>query len=325
MNRRWVLLFGVTVAVASCRSSPESLSVTLSATSTALATAVTVAQEIGDPIQHAELLVIIAEGFLNAQNREDALQVAAETVRLVNEIPMSTEVIRLQLRTAELLLAADETDGARRLITEATTFTNALRDESARADLLPLIIQAAIAGDDDTRDLLPAAVDPVYIIEDPGLRAETFIAIAETYQSVGVGQSVTGLIQQAIPAIRSVADPFRRADLFAGLSCRAFAAGEDDLARALVEDAQEQLTAGMVKAEPDPETVAVVFKAVTRDLGGTEAMISVCGIRDRYARAVGFLAVAMAEGSGPSAELALDRAVDAAYYITDPEAYSALM
>ncbi len=325
VNRRWVLLFGVTVAVAGCRSSPESLAVTLSTSSTALATAVAVAQEIGDSIQRAEVLVVIAEGFLNAQNREDALQVAAEAARLVNEVPISTEVVRLQLRTAELLLAADETDGARRLIAEATTFTNALRDETARAHLLPAIIQAAIAGGDDTRDLLPAAVDPVYIIEDTGLRAETFIAIAETYQSVGVGQSVTGLIQQAIPAIRGVADPFRRADLFAGLSCRAFAAGEDDLGRALVKDAQEQLTTGMVNAEPDPDTVAVVFKAITRDRGGTEAMISVAGIRDRYARAVGFLAVAMVEGSGSSAELALGRAVDAAYYTADPEAYAGLM
>ena len=326
MNRGWVLLLGVIVAVAGCRSSPESLSVTLSTTSTALGTAVTVAQEIGDPAQRAEVLAIIAEGFLEAQNHEDALQVAAEAARLVNEIPISTDVVRLQLRIAELLLAVDETDSARRLIVEATTFTEALRDETAQADLLPVIIEAAMAGDDDTRDLLPGAVDPVYIIEDTGLRAQTFIAIAEVYQSVGVGQSVTGLLQQAIPAIRSVADPFRRADLFARLSCRAFVAGgEEDLARALAEDAEEQLINGMANADPDPDTVAVVFKAVTRDRGGTEAMISVSGIRDKHARAAGYLAVAMAEGAGASAELALGRAVGAAYYIVDPQSYGALM
>ena len=325
MNRGWVLLFGVIVGVAGCRSSPEPLSVTLSTTSTALATAVAVAQEIGDPVQRAEVLAIIAEGFLTAQNHEDALQVAAEAARLIDEIPISIEVVRLQLRIAELLLAVDETDSARRLIIEATTFTEALRDETAQAVLLPVIIEAAIAGDDDTRDLLPAAVDPVYVIEDTGLRAQTFIAIAEAYQSVGVGQSVTGLLQQAIPAIRSVADPFRRANLFAGLSCRAFAAGEDDLGHALVEDAEEQLINGMANTDPDPDTVAVVFRAVTRDQGGTQAMLSVSGIRDKHARAAGYLAVAMAEGAGASAELALGRAVDAAYYIVDPQSYAALM
>ncbi|MEE8440166.1 MAG: hypothetical protein V3S41_00470 [Spirochaetia bacterium] len=325
MNRGWILPFLVIVVVAGCRSSPESLTVTLSASSTALATAVALAEEVPDPARRAEVLAIITEGFLQTQNRADALQVVAEAARLVNDIPISTDVVRLQLWIAELLLAADEADVARRLIVEATTFTQTLRDEAVRADLLPVIVQAAIVGEDDTRDLLPAAVDPVYIIEDTSLRAQTFIAIAEAYQLVGVGQSVVGLIQQAIPAIRSVADPFRRAFLFAGLSSRAVAAGEHDLARALVEDAEEQLIDGMVNADPDPDTVAAVLQAVTRERGGSEAMLSISAFRDRHARAVGYLAVAVAEGAGSSAELALGLAVESAYYIADPDSYGTLM
>jgi len=325
VKRGWVLLFGVAVVVASCRSSPESPSVTLSTTSSTLATAVGVAQEIGDPFQSAEVLAIVAGGFLEAQNDEDALQVAAEAARLINEIPMSTEIVPLQLQIAELLLAVDEPDSARRLILEAMTFARELRDESAQADLLPAIVQVAIAGGDDTRDLLPAAVDPVYVIESTGLRAETFIAIAELYQSIGVGQSVTGLIHQAIPAIRSVPDPFRQADLFASLSWLALGAGEDDLARSLTQDAKEQLIDGMVNSNPDPDTVAAVFKAVTRDRGGEQAMVSVSDIQDPHALAAGYLAVATAEEDIAAARVALGRAVDAAASISNHEAYATIM
>jgi tetratricopeptide (TPR) repeat protein len=315
----------VIVAIAGCRSSPESLSVTLTSNSSALAFGVAVAEEVGDPAQRAEILAVIAQGLQNAQNSQDALQVAVEAGRLINEVPVSAELVDLQLRIAELLLSVEETGSARRLIVEATSYAAAIRDETLRADLLVAIIQVAVRGEDDTRDLLPAVVDPVYVIEDTGLRAHTLIAVAEAYQAVGAGQSVTGLIQQAIPAIRSVPDAFRRAELFASLSCRAFAAGVDDLGSALVEDATEQLTDGMANANPGPDTVALVAKAVTRDRGGAQAMLVVSGLEDPRSRAAGFLAIGMADNAGQSAVPALNRAVQACGAIDDPRDFAAFM
>ncbi|MFW6288950.1 MAG: hypothetical protein ACOC2Q_04130, partial [Spirochaetota bacterium] len=100
---------------------------------------------------------------------------------------------------------------------------------------LLLVVQSALRSDEPARPILRRAVDEVYVIEDSEQRAETLIRIAELYQSGGPALSVTGLIQQAIPAIRAIPAPYRRSVLFARLADLAFVSNETRLGNRLID------------------------------------------------------------------------------------------
>ncbi len=79
------------------------------------------------------------------------------------------------------------------------------------------------------------AVDLALIIIEPSLRADALATIGTLYQGSGIGLSVTGLIQQAIPAVRSIDSELVQLSLFSRLAILAFTAGEQPLANRLSE------------------------------------------------------------------------------------------
>ena len=311
------------LAAFACRSAPDQVSVALSESASVLGRATLEASSLSDPVQQVDVLTTIAEGFLLSGRQPDALAVALEALRVTGRLPVSPEIVQLRLDLAATLLLLEETATARGVISDATVYSRLVRDEQERAHLLIRIVEAAVTGTDDTRDLLQTVVNEVYVIESPDLRASTLIDVAEAYQRVGVGQPVTGLIHQAIPAIRSLPDPARRAFLFARLSFRALEAGEAGLASGLVEDATDESFAS--GADINAETARTVAAAVVRSEGLQSALGFVQAIAGPHPRAAGYLAVAEAIPDARTSVTLLEHAVDSAGSIESTAAYASVL
>jgi hypothetical protein len=309
--------------LAGCRSVAPPVPLSLVASSSSLALAVRAASRVTDPLQRSAVLATVARGFERGDNVADAQVVADEAVRILAPEAGSLDVIRLRLEIAELLLRIEDTEAARGLIAAATAYAREVRDEQERALLLVRIVEAAIVDPDSTRDLLPAVVDEVYVIEDTRRRAEALIEIAEAYQEVGVGQSVTGLIHQSVPAIRSIPDPNARARFFARVSRRAYAANEMELGDRLVNDAFRELEAAGEDAEP--ESIRMVAAVVARSGAPERALEFTAGVADPYGRALGYLSVAEELVGQGSVLLLLEEATAEAEFVEDTAEYVAVL
>lgn len=313
-----VLTAGALFLISGCSTTPADVELSPAAAGTALQVATLVTDRVGESLVRADALLDIGDGFRELDNLIDAVRVAEESIRILDTLPDSEDSAGLRLRAAELLLAADRPEPARRLIRDVTAFANSVRDEDVRTRLLPDVIEVAATGADFTRDLLPAAVDPVYIIEDTAVRARTFMSIIDVYQALGVGQSVFGLFQQCIPAIRSVADPMLRARLFAELAIRALDAGYADLGEDLAENASAEFNLAGVSAVPDARAASAVIAAVTRADGATDALADAGRIETAEVRAEALLTIGAGAGVSSAALLAVGRAVGAAAEVEDP-------
>lgn len=185
----------------------------------------------------AELYGRIAEGYFALGDETSMLSLASTALALSRSVGATEESIRSRLPLAPLLAAAGDDTQALAALESALEFAAATQDPRLRADLLPRIVESALRSDEPARPVLRRAVDEVYIIEDPEQRAEALIRIGELYQTGGATLSVTGLIQQAIPATRSARSPWTRADLFTRLSLLAGSTNEQRLAGRLRENA----------------------------------------------------------------------------------------
>ena len=319
----WILALVCTLLATGCRSTPESAPVSLTRGETVLARATREVGALGDPAEQVAIFETIAEGMRRAGNTTDARAVAREAVRLARELPATPEGVELRLALAAVLLRLEEPALARELIRGATDYARGVLEEPIRAELLVSIVESALTSVEDTRDLLPAIVDEVYVIENADLRATTLIAVAETYQRVGVGQSVAGLINQAIPAIRSVQNANRRALLFARVSFRALEAGDLELAVDLIDDATEQLTEG--ETEVSRDTAEIVVRALTATDQTDRAARLVSGSDSPTVRAAGYLSIARELSRAGPATQVLEQAVTAAEEVSDAGQYVDLM
>jgi hypothetical protein len=248
---RVLVVLAALLALTSCRSAPEPARPDVRDESSFLGLAVAEASTLEDAMPRAELYTKIAAGYRALEDETSMLSLATSALRLAFDAGATDESIRIRLALAPLLASAGDDASALAALESGLEYAASSGDSALRAGVLPLVVQSALQSDEPARPLLRSAVDEVYVIEDPAQRAEALIRIAELYQSGGPALSVTGLIQQAIPAIRSTPDAFRRAVLFVRLAELAVASGETRLGNRLVD-----IVVSDVEGSPAPDSEA---------------------------------------------------------------------
>lgn len=232
-----------------CPTAPEAPRPEVADESTFLGLAVVEASELVDALARAELYTRIARGYRELGEERSMLAVATAALRLVRGVGVTPESVRTRLELAPLLAAAGDDASALAVLEGGLEFAAASQDSQLKATMLPMVVRFALQSDEPARPLVRRAIDEVYVIENPRQRANALIRIAELYQAGGAFLSVTGLIQQAIPAVRSTDAPLRRGDLFAQLARLASATQE-----ARLRDRLEQNVISEVEAAGTPAT-----------------------------------------------------------------------
>ncbi|TVQ20325.1 MAG: hypothetical protein EA382_15170 [Spirochaetaceae bacterium] len=226
--RRSLLIAACCVAVVGCPTIPDAAPPAVSDPTTFLGLAVAEATRLVDRMERMRLYVDIADGYLAIDDIVSARGLARSALALGRDVAETEEGVIARVRMLALLGAIGDPIAAT-VMAEAVAFVDQSSDDRIRATLLPLIVQSALASGEQLRAGLRDTVDQVLIIEEPALRVETIVRVAQAYQAAEAGLSVAGLIQQAIPAARSVANPSRRLLLIASLARLATTAQDADL------------------------------------------------------------------------------------------------
>jgi len=235
VTTRGILALGVLALLIGCSSAPEPIRPSVRDDTTFLGLATSEASTLDDGLARAELYARIASGYRELGDEQSMVSLATASLRLARDAGPTEESIRVRLSLAPLLAAAGDDAAALAALESGLSYVSSTTDSRQVSAVLLLVAQSALQSDEPARPILRRAIDEIYVIEDPEQRAETLIRIAELYQSGGPSLSVTGLIQQAIPAIRAIRAPYRRSGLFARLADLAFASNELRLGNRLID------------------------------------------------------------------------------------------
>jgi hypothetical protein len=283
-----LLLIATATLAVGCRSTPDPVAPVVRDSSTFLGLAVTEASGLSDPLARASLYARIAVGYREIGDEASVASLARAALGLARSAGATEESIRTRLDLAPLLAATGDDAAALTALDAGLQFASTAPDPRTRASLLPAIVESALRSDEAARPVLRRAVDEVYVIEDPRQRVEALIAIAELYQAGDETLPVTGLIQQAIPAVRSVQDPYTRGVLFSRLAVLASATSETRLAGRLGENTLSEVDRAGPPAGDDADRLLVIVERLGA-LGLSDEAVSLIDLfPDAYHRAVGF-------------------------------------
>lgn len=239
-----------------CRSAPEPLEPDIADQTTFLGLAVAEASRLEDSLDQADLYTRIARGYRELGDEASVSTLAQTALQLARAEGATEESIRTRLDLAPMLAATGNDDAALAALETGLAFAATAPDPRTRASLLPAVVASALGSDEPARPLLRRAVDEVYVIEDARQRAEALIEVANLYQAGDTTLPVTGLIQQAIPAVRSVGAPGQRAVLFARLAVLASRTNERRLAERLADNAISEIESFEVTDQELLQTVS---------------------------------------------------------------------
>lgn len=249
-----------------CVSPPDAIAPVVADESTFLGLAVRQVSDLTDPLARAELYGTIARGYLEVADEESARSLVLTGLELARSAGATEESVRARLALAPVLAATGEDAALTAILDGALAYARDVAEPPARAQLLPVIVSAAQRSGEPARPFLRSTVDEVFVIEDPALRARALVDVARLYQQGTAALSVTGLIQQAIPAVRSIRAPYARAAFFAELAELAAATAETQLAQRMVENLRDELSAAP-PVQTDAEHAQLLV--VVRSLGST--------------------------------------------------------
>jgi tetratricopeptide (TPR) repeat protein len=103
-----------------------------------------------------------------------------------------------------------DVDAAQRALSRAIETAATVPAEDVRIDLLLQIVDGAFTVDPPLTPTLQSAIQTGYIIQDFTLRTSFLLDLTERYRDESLPGNVGTLIQQALPAASSIADPWER-------------------------------------------------------------------------------------------------------------------
>ena len=301
-----------------CGSAPPPVRPTVPDDTTFLSLAVRQASRVTNQLARAELYRRIAVGYLAIEDEASMHSLATAALQLTRAVRVTEEGIIVQLGLAPLLATAGDDVSALSALEAGLVFGSTADDPLVRAKILPLVVQSALGSDEPARPILRRTVDEVYIIEEPGFRAEALIRIAELYQGGGASLPVTGFLNQAIPAVRSTNGHVLRALYFTRLAELASVTGEESLAVRLLSSAITEIDEGEPPAGEDDSGRLVAVIAQLARLGRPEdALRFVDLFADRFHAARALIEVAALTASPAERFDHLGRASEHARQIED--------
>lgn len=289
-----LILFG-------CRSAPEPVRPTVPDDTTFLGLAVRQASRVGNSLARAELYRRIATGYRTIGDEASMHALATAALHLARTARLTEESVIVQLGLAPMLASAGDDVSALAALEAGLLFGSTAEDPRVRASILPFVVQSALGSDEPARPILRRTVDEVYVIEDPGYRAEALIRIAELYQAGGAFLPVTGFLNQAIPAVRSTNGHVLRALYFTRLAELASVTGEAGLSARLLSSAVAEVDEGPPPAnEVESGRLVAVVAQLTRLGRAQDALRFVDVLPDAYHSALAL--IEMAALTSPSSE-----------------------
>ncbi len=181
-------------------------------------TAASLSLSFDDPGRRIERLAVVASAYVDAR-MEDEARVLLEYIRNADVGSIEAHVTASTLtRVGRAYARLDDREAARAVLDRARRAAAGISSESARTAVLRSIVDAAFVPAPPLSETLQATIQEGYIIQDFALRASFLLDLVERYNSENIPGSVNTLIQQALPAASSIADPWQRALAFARIS-----------------------------------------------------------------------------------------------------------
>ena len=276
------------------------------------------ARRVDDSLIRAELYAELAVGYRAVGDPAGTASLARAAIEVAREMAPSEPGVRVLLRSAVLLAEFDDREAALRVFDSALGFASGAEPPRSTGTVLVDLVEAALAVGEIGRPVLREALDLVYVIPDNAIRADTIISIAGLYQAGGVGLSVTGLIQQAMPAVRSLPNRYLRADFYGRLARLSSGAREDALTERLVRYSLDEVTraGGPASAEDQRFVVDLISSLVT--VGASDAADrALASLPGAYFRVLGLLA--RANGADADAPALRSQAAELVKTLTDDQ------
>ena len=282
-----------------------------------LAYAVRFAMEVRDAGPRSVLLVDVADRYAELDLAPEAEALRRFVGETIATAPEGSAVSPAAVRLARSYLDRGMTARAITLLEEAVSRVGSLGESRAQAQVLQDVIDISFETGDELFDVLRAAIEAVFVIEDLGRRVDILAEAAVRYQAQGVRQSANVLIQQAIPAAGNISEPWARAAAFAEIARAYRAIGETERADRMMADA----VSAAREADTAPAEAAAAFLsrlvALDRRL---DALDLAEGLERPAVRAVALAAIAEGydtEELRPSGFILYARAVSAAGRVGD--------
>ncbi|MFP4330009.1 MAG: hypothetical protein ACLFP6_04755 [Spirochaetaceae bacterium] len=200
----------------------------------------------------AELLSLLADLGVALAARgqveaaEDALDIVSSRFARVSP---EAEAVRLAITLTDGYARLELNDNASFYLQEGLRRAGALEDDSLEAALLVELVLTAARGEGVFADDIRAILDQIILLEDPTLRSDSLLSVADVLSRREVEVDVGNLLQQAIPATAQIQGSYLQAgryatiaSLFRQLGERAASGNAEQKSVTLVLQSQEPVT-----------------------------------------------------------------------------------
>ena len=224
-------------------------------------TAVVLAVSFEEPGRRLERLAAVATAYLDADRGDDA-RILLDFLRDHETEDVEAHALADTLATVGRGYARlGDAEAAAAVLDRARRAASRIAAESSRVAVLARIVDAAFLPTPTLTETLQATIQEGYIIQDFALRVDFLLDLLERYGGADVLGNVNALIQQALPAASSIADPWERALAFARI-----ARAQRTPDGAVTDAAAETLRRGLNAVEGDAEIASGTQALAARQL-----------------------------------------------------------
>lgn len=191
--------------------------------------------------ERVEIANRIADAYIVQERSADASFILDYAAALAPFSGSSADAVIASAETARLYSRLDRNAAALGLLEDAHQRALAISNDRERGRALDAVIEAAFEGGEDSMDLLGHVVESLFVIEDSAVRAQLLTWTAVRYHHSGNRATMNSLMQQAIPAAGSIANPWQRAAAISELAAAYERTGNRDAAISAIDEAVEEI------------------------------------------------------------------------------------
>ncbi len=284
--------------------------------------AVRLFDRVDDITERIELANEAADASLTTGAADDATLLLDYARALVPFAPATPRAATAAANTAVQFAAVGRTAEAVQVLEAVFARLTEIPGAAERGAALEAIINASFLVGDESFDLLTRVVQSIFVIEDLWTRVNLLTDTAVRYFRAGNRGTANALMQQAIPAAGSLADPWQRAAAIGTLAVAHYRTDNRDAAITAVDAAMEEVRRSGNGA-PGPAAAPYLLQMIDMVVLLSQQLTAVElveRIDDPATRAQGLSGVAVGfgrEGARSAAYIFFSRAVREASLVDD--------
>ncbi|TVR02617.1 MAG: hypothetical protein EA403_08615 [Spirochaetaceae bacterium] len=199
---------------------------------------------VGDLTERIELANEAADAARSSGASDDAGLLLDYARTLIPFAPAHPRTVVAAANTAVQFAAVGRTVDAVQVLEGEFARLAEIPNATDRGAALEAIINVSFLVGDESFDLLTRAVQSIFVMEDLSTRVRLLTETAVLYYRAGNRGTANSLMQQAIPAAGSLADPWQRAAAIGSLAVAHHRTDNRDAAITAVDSAMEELRRG---------------------------------------------------------------------------------